>query len=368
MAQQVMLIKQKQQIPKTNLINEALKELQHNPKLLKHLTDDLLKDKSIQSVNVFVKGKLVPVPRSKVLELAEAEELISPKKEVIPVNTTAVPVTPQPQITPITTVSTTQPIQTQPQVIPVAPNVTIPQKQEVLKKRPSILPQIFKTIRTRLKKRTIPKQPIEEEYQLLTPKRAFIPQEQKEVEKIIPRYQRPLLSVRLKKKPYEEDELFSFRDLSYRYAPSITDLIRQRFKSIYKPVFSDLSYTDFERNTFYRPSLAFKQKAIYKPRFSEQYYRDTDYEPSLVQITSENFAPKQKDYLTYNPQMVQEAYPTFTYATYGLPETEITQYAPEDKLKISPITEFEINAKPTPLIVNKTYLSLLGKLMGEVTK
>jgi hypothetical protein len=105
---------------------------------------------------------------------------------------------------------------------------------------------------------------------------------------------------------------------------------------------------------------------VYKPKDFYKYLEDNDYEPHLTQIAVEDFAPKDKNVMSYNPQIVQESYPIFAYATYGLPDTFIDQYAPEEIVRIKPITDFEIRAKPKPLIVSQTHLILLNKLMTEV--
>ena len=105
---------------------------------------------------------------------------------------------------------------------------------------------------------------------------------------------------------------------------------------------------------------------MYKPKDFYKYLENNDYEPHVTQIAVEDFAPKDKNILSYNPSVVQESYPTFTYATFGLPDTFIDQYAPEESIKIKPVTDFEIRARPRPLIVSHAHLVLLDKLMKEV--
>jgi len=389
MAQQVVVTQNKpmpNQVDKS-LINQAVKQLLTNPNLLKSIAEDLEKDKNVPSVNVLVNGKFVPVPRRIILELAKDEGLLPEKEEVM----VSPNVTTQPAQTTFITpnVSSTTPnVITQPsQVTPLTPNVTplatnVTAKPIQMKKKRTFLPQIIKSIRERAKK--IPKIqfkkptiPIEKENQSITnvtkPERLVEEKENvfkltrpKKLEEEFLITRRPLLRYSLKKRPYDEELLDTLTETKLRYAPSIIDLIRERVKSIYKPVFESSYFQDFERNLAYSPQFASNQEYLYKPKYSNFYYASNAYEPSFISIASEDYAPKQKEDFIYNPQMYQEAYPTFTYSTFGLPETEIEEYSPEDKIRISPVTEFEIKAKPTPFIINKTYLNLLNNLMSKV--
>jgi hypothetical protein len=379
MTQQTLMVKEEPR----NELDEALKVLESDPKLLEKTAKGLEENPESKYAYVPLNGKLVPVPRNFVISLAEKEDLIPkvsreqklkalrkrlkqpfqlPKQEQ-PLNTTVEPIQVQPQVTPAVITTTTQIPIPQPQVTVISPTSTIPQKQEVMVKRPSVISQAFQTLRQKLKRKPRPQQQEEQEFRILRPRRFAIPREE-----VIKKERIPLLYKETIREPETENENVLFGNYRYRYAPSVLDFIRNRFKLIYRPAFSDLYYQDFERNTFYRPLFAYRQKSIFKPKFSNSYYRDSEFEPYYTQIVSEDFAPKNKDYFTYNPQLVQEAYPTFTYATYGLPETEITIHEPQDKIKISPVTEFEINAKPSPLIVNQTYVSLLNHLMKQVTR
>jgi len=175
------------------------------------------------------------------------------------------------------------------------------------------------------------------------------------------------------KEKIEEEEVTPQSKIKYNeevqteYSPTFLDRIRQRAKTVFEPLFSESTYNEINYKTKYKPRLALKKKVIFKPKDFYKYFEDYNYEPHLTQIAVEDFAPKDKEVLSYNPQVVQESYPVFTYATYGMPDTFIDQYAPEESVKIKPVTEFEIRARPKPLIVSQTHLILLNKLLNEVT-
>jgi len=168
--------------------------------------------------------------------------------------------------------------------------------------------------------------------------------------------------------PSRGDELITNESISTNYSPSVTEIIKQRLKYVFEPLVSNTYYQDIERGEVYSPKSAFKRKGVYKPSNSYSYSSDYDYEPKYVQVTEENYSPRSKSNITFNPQVTEESYPVFGYATFGIPDTYVDQYAPEDSIKIKPVTEFEIHAKPKPIIVNQSHLYLLGKLINEVTK
>jgi hypothetical protein len=179
----------------------------------------------------------------------------------------------------------------------------------------------------------------------------------------------------------------SFR---YKYSPMFSEVIKNRLRYLFKPILTDTRYsqinqrivfkpkTAIRRKSVYKPKFGIKQRSIYKPRFaykqrsiinSQDFYSyigDYDYEPSLIQVYGEDFAPKNKRFLDYNPQVIQESYPVFETLNVGIPETNVEQYAPESSVRIKPITDFEINAKPKPLIVSQTYFNLMNYLMDKV--
>ena len=167
-------------------------------------------------------------------------------------------------------------------------------------------------------------------------------------------------------KPHQEREEIFSRSRTRVESPSFMRDIKERVKAVIEPIFSSSRSEEVSRKLTYKPKTALKRKVIYKPQDIDKYYNDYDYEPSYTQIAVEDFAPKDEDELTYNPQVTEESYPVFTYATYGLPETYVDQYAPEESVKIKPVTEFTITAKPKPLIVSQSYLLLLNHLLNEV--
>jgi len=169
-------------------------------------------------------------------------------------------------------------------------------------------------------------------------------------------------------KPVEVTDVSFGEKYSYDYSPSFLSAIRSRLNSIFKPLFSDTSYEFIENQSIYKPVYAYDQKSIFKPREVNKLIEDTSYEPSITQVSFEDYSPKRVGQLRYNPVVVQESYPVFEDETIGIPSTDVTLFSPESNLKIKPVTEFEINAKPKPFIVNYTYLSLLSNLMNEVTK
>jgi hypothetical protein len=167
--------------------------------------------------------------------------------------------------------------------------------------------------------------------------------------------------------PKRERKIAVNNEIETEYSPTFIDRVRERVKSVFEPLFSESTYKEVEYKTKYKPRLVLKKKVIYKPRNYYTFYEDYAYEPHYTQIAVEDFAPRDRESLTYSPQVEQESYPVFTYATYGIPDTYIDQYAPEESVKIKPVTEFEIKARPKPLIVSKAHLILLNKLLNEVT-
>jgi hypothetical protein len=167
--------------------------------------------------------------------------------------------------------------------------------------------------------------------------------------------------------PKRESKVKYDEEVETEYSPTFLDRVRQRVKTVFEPLFSANTYSEVDYKTKYKPRLALKRKILYKPRDYYTFYENYAYEPKYTQVEDEDFAPRDREVLGYSPQVVQESYPTFTYATYGLPETYIDQYAPEESVKIKPVTEFEIKTKPKPLVVSKAYLILLNKLINEVT-
>ena len=163
----------------------------------------------------------------------------------------------------------------------------------------------------------------------------------------------------------ENERVYNTQTYS-EYSPTFIDVIRNRVRYVFSPLFSNSTYREVEVKSKYKPRLALKRKTLYKPKFAYSYSGIDYYEPHYKQVSEEDFAPKDEDVILYNPETVQEAYPVFTYATYGVPDTYVDQYAPEESVKIKPVTEFTIRAKPKPLIVSKAHLILLNKLLNEV--
>jgi hypothetical protein len=168
--------------------------------------------------------------------------------------------------------------------------------------------------------------------------------------------------------PLDEVESIISRSSKRVRSPTFSSSIKERVKEVLEPLFSDSVSEEEFRKEVIKPKLALRRKTVYKPQYTYDYTDDYDYEPQLTQIAVEDFAPKESDEINYNPQVEQESYPVFTYATYGIPDTFIDQYAPEDVVRIKPVTEFSITAKPKPFIVSQSYLLLLNTLLNEVTK
>jgi hypothetical protein len=171
---------------------------------------------------------------------------------------------------------------------------------------------------------------------------------------------------KLEYKPNEQKEIVLSRGINRVVSPSFSESIKQRVKRVFEPIFSESHSDEIEYKTKYKPKLAYKRKTIYKPQDSFKYYNNYDYEPSNTQIAIEDFAPKDESSIVYEPSVTQESYPVFQYSTFGLPDTFIDQYAPEESIKIKPVTDFEIKAKPKPILVSQTHLFLLNKLLNEV--
>jgi len=179
------------------------------------------------------------------------------------------------------------------------------------------------------------------------------------------------LAVVKKKRKYSprnvNDERFD-NSYSVNYSPSLSEMFRNRLRYVFEPIFSNTVYEYTDTRTKYKPRFASKQRYKYKPTDVYKYVDDYNYEPTLVQITAEDYAPRDKGRLRYNPQVAQESYPVYNYSSYGIPDTFVDEYAPEESVRIKPVTEFEVHAKPTPLIVSQTYLNLLGRIMRGVTQ
>jgi len=199
------------------------------------------------------------------------------------------------------------------------------------------------------------------------PKPQVIPVKSEAVEKIVEQpYTLKLFKKRVLQPHEEREEIFS-RSRTRVESPSFSRNIAERVKAVFEPIFSSSRSEEVSRKLTYKPKTALKRKTIYKPQDTFKYYNDYDYEPSYTQIAVEDFAPKDEDELVYNPQVTEESYPVFTYATFGIPDTYVDQYAPEEVVRIKPTTEFTITARPKPLIVSQSYLLLLNKLINEVT-
>jgi hypothetical protein len=180
----------------------------------------------------------------------------------------------------------------------------------------------------------------------------------------------PLLRRSLLRKhaPYNENETSTSIITSTNESPTFIDAIKSRVRYVFEPILSNTTYEDTRRKTVYKPRYAVKERAILKPKDFNIYVSDDDYEPYLTQIVAEDYAPKDRGAITYNPQVYQQSYPVFNYSSFGIPETHVDDYAPHESVKINPITEFEINAKPTPIIVSQTYFSLLNWLLSGVMR
>jgi len=161
-----------------------------------------------------------------------------------------------------------------------------------------------------------------------------------------------------------ENELDNYVD--FNNSSTFIEAIRQRVKYVFEPLFSTSSSQSVDTRTKYRPRLGLKRKDIYKPKRYNKYLLNNDYQPQYTQVSLEDFSPKNRDVLSYKPDVNQEAYPVFTYSTFGIPDTYVDEYAPQETVRIKPVTDFEIRAKPKPLIVSQAHLILLGRLLGEV--
>jgi hypothetical protein len=160
---------------------------------------------------------------------------------------------------------------------------------------------------------------------------------------------------------YETDS-----DIEFNNSSTFLDVIRQRIKYVFEPLFSSSTSQKFKSSVKYKPRLKVRNKTLYKPEFYNRYFTDYDYEPSYTNVNLEDFSPKERNEIRFKPHVHQESYPTFTYSTLGLPDTFVDNYAPEDVVRIKPVTDFEINARPKPLIVSQAHLILLDKLLREV--
>jgi len=190
------------------------------------------------------------------------------------------------------------------------------------------------------------------------------PRREKVIERVEQRIE-PIQRTKIRRKyaPKQKEDYTLNEDFTVNYSPSFQEVVRNRLRYVFEPIIGNTSYQSDSQRIVYKPRYKTKQKVIYKPTEVYKQREDYDYEPSLLQIVGEDYAPRQRQLLAYAPQVVQEAYPTYTYATYGLPDTYVDDYAPEDSVKIKPITEFEIHAKPTPLIVSQAHLLLLNRLI-----
>jgi len=214
-----------------------------------------------------------------------------------------------------------------------------------------------------LPKKKKPQEEVQETEEVESRKTHFQPEvteELKEEPETVKMYRKAVL------KPHEEREIVLSRGKNRVFSPSFSESVKERVRSVFEPIFSESRSDEIEYKTRYKPKLAYKRKTVFKPQDSFKYENDYDYEPSNTQIAIEDFAPKEESSIEYEPQVEQEAYPIFQYSTLGLPDTFIDNYAPEEIVRIKPVTDFEIRARPKPLIMSQAHLILLDKLMKEV--
>jgi len=159
-------------------------------------------------------------------------------------------------------------------------------------------------------------------------------------------------------------DTYNYVDLNN--SSSFLEAIRQRIKYVFKPLLSSSSSRSVDVRTKYRPRIGIKKRIIYKPEEVIKKSIDIDYSPKYKEESAIDFAPINDSEVVYRPEVTQESYPTFMYNTFGLPNTFIDEYAPQETVKIKPVTDFEINAKPKPLIVSQSHLILLDRLLREV--
>jgi len=167
---------------------------------------------------------------------------------------------------------------------------------------------------------------------------------------------------------FAEDKLARKLKRDIRYKPSFMDKIAERVRRVIEPLISVETEEGLGVKNTYSPTVGLRKKVLFKPRQTYKFYDDYTYEPKVYEVTDEDYAPEEYERINYSPTVVEESYPVYNYSTFGIPQTSVFQYNPDDVVRIKPVTEFEITAKSRPLVVSQTHLLLLNKLMREVLK
>jgi hypothetical protein len=235
-------------------------------------------------------------------------------------------------------------------------------KQQItqsIKKIPVTQPQTANIVKYQLQ--PIKKIPVIQQL----PKQQII-QPQVKIIKEIPK--KPLITKEQSFIPIISREYNLNQKYSVKYAPSFIESLKNKFRYLFNPFLSISRYRELEYNRVYNPQVISDQKLTYSPSMYTEYTKNLDYEPILIKQSSQDYSPTEKEISDYSPTLVEENYPIYNYSIYGLPDTFINSFAPIFRLKIKPVTDFEINLKPKSFSFNQNYVILLNKLIDEVTR
>ena len=285
-------------------------------------------------------GKLIPLNQTKTFPKPKQSIKYNP-----PIEGKLIPLKKE-----IPTTQKTVEIPLQEQVIPSRivkqPNQPLPPAQpNLITKKPEISPQL-----------QTPEQPTQI-IQTPQPVTVFQP---------FPVFQPPLLSKEEYVSPVYGLGFSSNERYRTRYAPSLSEKIKNRLKYLFEPIVSNVSYREIGHKYIFSPTQGYRQRTNYRPLNYKEFVTDRDYEPVLIENTLHDFSPQEIEEMSYAPQITQESYPVYNYSVYGLPDTYVNDYAPILHLRLKPITDFEIKLRPRVISFNHSYQSLLNNLLNKV--
>jgi len=203
-----------------------------------------------------------------------------------------------------------------------------------------------------------------------------------EIKEIIPLYENGKITLNLNNEPLpplpenvlrvrEDDDVIQEGDvinteetINYNQAQPLSKVVKNRINNL----FQSILYDQYEDRVTIKSRVSQRRKEVYKPRTYNKYEYLFNNEQVTEQDQNLEINPKIDQDLMFKPNFKQESYPVYTYATYGIPNTFVLQHAPEDIIRIKPEVDFEINAKPRPILVSQAHVLLLSKLLSEVFK
>jgi len=181
-----------------------------------------------------------------------------------------------------------------------------------------------------------------------------------------PIFQPPFFSKEQNVSPVYGLDLVSSERYKTHYAPSLSEKIKNRLKYLFEPIVSNVSYREIGHKYIFSPTQGYKQRRSYRPINYKEFITDHDYEPVLIEKKFQDFSPQEITQMSYAPQIAEESYPIYNYSVFGLPDTYVHEHAPIFRLKLKPVTDFEIKLRPKVISFNHSYQTLLINLLKKV--